>query len=80
MKIFVCDGTPECFFSAVFDAYKERDCVITSDSAVQLSLDSEVIRVAYDREKCERVKNGILRCDSDAVDDILLVMRSCDPL
>ncbi|MDE6504796.1 MAG: TIGR03915 family putative DNA repair protein [Clostridia bacterium] len=80
MKIFICDGTPDCFFTAVFYAFKEKDCVITSNSEVQLSLDSEVIRIENDTEKSERVKQGILRYDNEAVNDIMLALRSCDPL
>ncbi len=79
MKIFICDGTPDCFFTAVFYSFNE-DCIITSDNEIQLSLDSEVIHIKSDAEKSERVKQGILRYDSEATDDILLVLRSCDPL
>ena len=45
MKIFICDGTCDSFFSAVFDAYFQTDCIITSDSEVQLALDSQIVKV-----------------------------------
>lgn len=80
MKIFICDGTADNFFTAVFDAYSESECVITSDSEIQLTLDSEIIRVETDEEKSQRVQAGIAKCDSEAIDDILLVLRSCDNL
>lgn len=77
MKIFICDGTPECFFTAVFDAYNESDCLITSDSDVQLSLDCEIVKVKTDGGKCERVKRGIEKCDRDGVYDVETALRSC---
>ncbi len=80
MKIFITDGSPEAFFTAVFDAFAEKECIVTSDENVQLAFDSQVIRTVYDEEKCERVRKGIARYDKDAEDDVLFVLRSCDPL
>ena len=80
MKIFVTDGSSYSFFTAVFEAYRERECVITSDDTVQMSFDSEIVRIVSDTEKCERVQRGITKYDSGAIDDILLVLRSCDSL
>ncbi|MDE6667908.1 MAG: TIGR03915 family putative DNA repair protein [Clostridia bacterium] len=78
MKFYICDDLPESFFTAVFDAYKERDCVITSDSEIQLSLGCETVRVHSDIEKCGRVLRGLKKCDVDAEYDIALALRSCD--
>ena len=80
MKIYVCDGSPVCFFTAVFDAFKENQCLITSESDLQLSLDSEVIRVNADENKALRVKRGIEKYDGEAVYEIITVLRSCDSL
>lgn len=80
MKIFITDGSFISFFTAVFDAFKEKNCLITSDKNVQLSLDSEVIRVDCDLQKCERVRQGIAKYDSYAEEDIALVLRSYDNL
>lgn len=80
MKIFITNGTPAAFFTAVFDAFPEKECVITSDTLVQLSFDSEVIRVEYDGEKCERVRKGIAKYDRLAEEQIAMALRSCDPL
>ena len=80
MKIFITDGSPEAFFTAVFDAFAEKECIVTSDENVQLAFDSQVIRTVYDEEKFERVRKGIARYDKDAEDDVLFVLRSCDPL
>lgn len=79
MKIYIADGA-ESFFTAVFIAYKEKDCLITSDGDVQLSLGCELIRVAADPEKCGRILTAIKKHDREAADDIFLVLRSCDPL
>lgn len=80
MKIFITDGSHSAFFTAVFDAFREKDAVITSDENVQLSLESEIIKVCGDNEKCGRVLNGISRYDKYAEEEITLALRSCDPL
>ncbi len=80
MKIFITDGSPEGFFTAVFDAFNQKDANITSDTHVQLALDSEVIRVIPDAGKSGRVLRGIDNCDRYAAEEISLVLRSCDPL
>ena len=80
MKIFITDGSPEGFFTAVFDAFNQKDANITSDTHVQLALDSEVIRVIPDAGKSGRVLRGIDNCDRYAAKEISLVLRSCDPL
>lgn len=79
MKVFACDGTPQCFFTAVFDAYGEREAIISSAS-VQIPLGATVETVTADSEKSHRVQAGISKYDRNAVDDILLVLRSCSPL
>ena len=63
MKIFITDGTATAFFTAVFYAYKENNCIITSDNSIQLTFDSEVIRITGDKDKNERVQNAILKYD-----------------
>ncbi|MDE7083238.1 MAG: TIGR03915 family putative DNA repair protein [Clostridia bacterium] len=78
MKFFICDDTPESFFTAVFYAYSESDCFITSDKEIQLSLGSEIVQVHSDTEKCERVRRGLYRYDNGAENDILKALRSCN--
>ncbi len=80
MKIFICDGTAAGFYTAVFEAYKENNCIITSDNNVQLSLDSEVITVETDGDKSRRVTEKLNGYDKEAVNDINCVLRSCDGL
>ena len=78
MKIFICDGTCDSFFTAVFDAYRLSECAITSDSEIQLTLGCEVIKVETNLEKSGRVQTGIKKYDLSAVDDVVTVLRSCD--
>ena len=78
MKIFITDGSPISFYTAVFDAYSENNCMITCENDFQLSLDSELMRIDCDEEKYTRVRQFIAKYDSYAEEDILLVLRSCD--
>ncbi len=80
MKIFITDGSSECFYTAVFYAFKQRDAIITSDENVQLTFDSEVTRVECERDKSERVCAKIRSIDRHAESDIDLMLRSCDAL
>ncbi len=80
MKIFITDGSSDSFFTAFFDAYSEKDCIITSCENVQPRFDSVVVRTESDGEKCERVKRGILKYDERALNDVLMTLRSCDSL
>ncbi len=80
MKIFVCDGSFDGFFTAVFDAYSDKNCIITSDNEVQLTLDSVLVQVETNREKSNRVKKGIEKYDKESVYDTELVLRSCSSL
>lgn len=76
MIYYFCDGTPESFFTAVFDAYN-KECFITSDSEIQLSLGCETVRVLADAEKCRRVLQGLKQYDRNAEEDILTALRNC---
>ena len=80
MKIFITDGSTLSFFTAVFDAFTEKDSIITSDKTIQLALDSEVMSVNPDTQKCERVRTAIAKYDKYAEEEILLVLRSGDKL
>ena len=80
MKIFITDGTVASIFTAVFDAFNEKNCLITCDKHIQLSLENEVLQVNYDMQKYERVRQGIAKYDSYAEEEILLVLRGGDSL
>ena len=55
MTYYLVDGSEENFYTAVFDAYKDNDCIITSERNVQLGLGFEVKDVITDGEKAKRV-------------------------
>jgi probable DNA metabolism protein len=78
MEFFIVDGTENCFFTAVFDAYNKKDCIITSVGNVQLGFNSKVTEVASDEQKADRVRNKLKQVDSHSLNDIDLVLRSCD--
>lgn len=80
MKIYLTDGTVTCFFTAVFDCFREKECIITSDPQVQLSFDSEIVHVESDGEKNARVQNTLNKYDRNCADDVVTALRSCDPL
>lgn len=80
MKIYLTDGSAAAFYTAVFDAYKERESTITSIKNVQLTIGSEIVNVEPDIEKCERVRNALCAIDGGADGDVMLALRSCDPL
>lgn len=80
MKIYITDGTPETFFTAAADAVNDEKCMITSDEAIQLAFDSEVVKVDCDENKCRRMINCIAKYDPTAERNILLCLRSGDGL
>lgn len=80
MMYFLVDGSEDCFYTAVFDAYKNKECLITSERDVQLGLGFEVIDVVTDGNKAERVRAKINALDKGAAEDITLLLRSDNAL
>lgn len=80
MTYFLVDGSEDCFYTAVFDAYKNKDCLITSERDVQLGLGFEVFDVVTDENKAARVRAKIYALDRGAAEDITLLLKSCNPL
>jgi len=75
MNIYITDGTENCFFTAVFDAYSKTNSKITSSNVLQLSFDCNLIYVQTDEEKAERVKSKLRQYDARAINDIRLILR-----
>jgi len=75
-KVYFTDGTSECFYTAVFDAYKDENAYVTSEKYLQLSLGQSFVHVIADGEKVARVLNKIRRLDKNAVYDVELALRS----
>lgn len=80
MTYYITNGTEDCFYTAVFDAYNDSECIITSQSDVQLGLGCELIEVKPDNQKAERVRRKLALLDAGALNDVKLLLRSCDPL
>ena len=80
MTYYLVDGSEECFFTAVFDAFKDKNCIITSERDLQIGLDSEFKEVIADNGKAERVKKKLNALDKLCLEDIGLLLRSCDTL
>lgn len=80
MIYYVVDGSEDCFYTAVFDAYGQKDAIITSESNLQTELGSTITEVTADREKAQRVKTKLRLLDSGAENEIRLALKSCDAL
>lgn len=80
MKFFLVDASESCFYTAVFDAYRERECIITSERNLQLGFDNQVVEVVADQNKATRVKNRLDEYDPLATDEISLILRSCESI
>ena len=78
MTYYLTDGSEECFYTAVFECFADRESIVTCRRDVQLSLDSAVKEVAADGEKADRVKRKIAQYDGAALNDIALALRSAD--
>lgn len=75
MNVYITDGTEECFYTAVFNACTDRDCVVTSSHTVQLSLGASVTAVRTDRQKCERVRNKLTEYAPHSLRDVSVILR-----
>jgi len=74
-RVYFTDGTSECFYTAVFDAYKDENAYITSERSLQLSLGETHVYVEADGEKVARVLNKLKRLDARTVYDVECVLR-----
>lgn len=75
MNVYITDGTQECFYTAVFLACTDRDCVVTSSRALQLPLGARVTDISPDPEKCARVKKKLAAYAPRSLRDISLILR-----
>lgn len=80
MIIYLTDGKIKTFYTAVFYAYNKQDCIITSSENIQLTFDSNIIKVYAEEDKAQRVLNKLRQTDDLAQDEIALVLRSSDAL
>ena len=75
MNVYITDGTPECFYTAVFSACTDKGCVVTSAKDFQLPLGAVLIEVAPDGEKSARVQKKLRAIDGGALREISLILR-----
>lgn len=80
MKFFIVDGSEDCFYTAVFTAYREKESIITSEKNLQLNLGYEPVEIATDEEKSRRVREKLNKIDPLAGEDVALMLRSCESL
>ena len=66
--IYFYDGTREGFYTAVFDAWKEKNAVLARGS-VQTGLNDTIVTVTASEEKARRVLVGIRRVDAAASEE-----------
>lgn len=78
MKVYVCGRTLHSFFTAVYYGFNEQ-CIITSDNDIQLPLGSDVVAVNAESDKALLVQKRICAYDKSAANDVITVLRSCDP-
>lgn len=75
MKIYLTDGTPDCFYTAVFSACTDRECIVTPAKDLQLPLGVDLIEVKRDEEKCARVMRKLRAVDEKCLQEISLILR-----
>ena len=80
MTYYITDGSEQCFYTAVFIAYNNKECLITSARDVQLGLGFEVVDVETDEEKANRVRAKLNAVDRGAEEDISLLLKSNNAL
>lgn len=76
MNVYFFDGTRTGFYTAVFDAYKDKNAVITSDKNYQLGFGDGSIIVTSDAQKSARVQNKIFEYDRKSPGDVDTILRS----
>ena len=77
--VYLTDGTPEGFYTAVFDGYADPNAYLSSEKKLQTRLGDVVIAVAADARKAARVVRKLRRTDYLALRDIDRILRAPDP-
>lgn len=75
MNVYITDGSEDCFYTAVFSACTDKDCVVTSSRTVQLPMDSTVIVTQTDEKKCARVRKKLAEYAPRSLKDVSLLLR-----
>lgn len=75
MRIYLCDGSPDSFYSAVFSAYCEKEATIVCDN-VQIGINDDTMSVINNKNHVERVKRKLALYDSYAQWEIENILKS----
>jgi probable DNA metabolism protein len=79
-NVYMTDGSVEGFFTAVFDAYLDKDGYIASMSgAFQTALGDRFIEVSPSREKSTRVVDKLREVDRLSLGEIDYALRTAAP-
>ena len=75
MNVYLTDGTPACFYTAVFSACTDKGCIVTPARDFQIPLGAALIEVVTDTEKSARVQKKLRAIDGGAIREISLILR-----
>ena len=75
-NLYYTDNDPQTFYTAVFDAYADKDAYLFSTPALQTALGDRWIDVVPDKEKAARVLKKIRAIDRLAVGELDYILRS----
>ncbi len=75
-NLYYVGQDPNAFYTAVFDAYKDKNAYLVSEDTMQPTFDDVWITVTENDEKTERVLKKIHALDSRAAYETDLILRS----
>jgi len=78
-NLYYVDGTPECFFTAVFEAWKDEHAYLFSLPTLQTGLGDTWRDVSPEPNKAQRVVKKLLALDSLALYELDCILRSNHP-
>ena len=77
-NIYFTDGSPEGFFTAVFDAYTDKDAFLSSSPALQSAIGDTFLRVSSCAEKSARVIKKLRAVDKNSLYETDCILRVPD--
>ena len=77
-NIYFTDGSPEGFFTAVFDAYTDKDAFLSSSPALQSAIGDTFLRVSPCAEKYARVIKKLRAVDKNSLYETDCILRVPD--
>ena len=77
-NIYFTDGSPEGFFTAVFDAYTDKDAFLSSSPALQSAIGDTFLLVSSCAEKSARVIKKLRAVDKNSLYETDCILRVPD--